>query len=95
MPEIVPILPDNPKYFLMEGGFALSRDGKEIRISIRVSNREFRRLEDLHQHYDSELESLNKYHYLTQDQEMKRIELKKLKLWTKDRMARMIREYCN
>jgi len=71
----------------------LSRDEKEIKISIQFSNREFRRLEDLHRRYDNDLESLNKYRYLTQDQEIKRIELKKLKLWTKDRMGRMIRGY--
>jgi len=71
----------------------LGRDEKEIKISIQFSNRDFRRLEDLHRRYDNELESLNKYRYLTQDQEIKRIELKKLKLWTKDRMGRMIRGY--
>ena len=71
----------------------MSRDEKKIKISIQVNNREFRRLEDLHRRYDNELESLNKYRYLTQDQEIKRIELKKLKLWTKDRMGRMIRGY--
>ena len=71
----------------------MSRDEKEIKISIRIHNREFRRLEDLHQRYDNELESLNKYRYLTQDQEIKRIELKKLKLWTKDQMGRIMRGY--
>ena len=71
----------------------MSRAEKEIKISIRIHNREFRRLEDLHRRYDNELESLNKYRYLTQDQEIKRIELKKLKLWTKDRMGRMMRGY--
>ena len=71
----------------------MSRDEKEIKISIQFANREFRRLEDLHRRYDNELEALNKYRYLTQDQEIKRIELKKLKLWTKDRMGRMIRGY--
>ena len=71
----------------------MSRDEKAVKISIRFDNREFRRLEDLHRRYDNELESLNKYRYLTQEQEIKRIELKKLKLWTKDRMGRMIRGY--
>ena len=71
----------------------MSRDEKEIKISIQFGNREFRRLEDLHRRYDNELESLNKYRYLTQDQEIKRIELKKLKLWAKDQMGRMIRGY--
>ena len=71
----------------------MSRNKKRIKISITVKNREFRQLEDLHQRYANELESLNKYRFLTQDQEIKRIKLKKLKLWTKDRMGRMIREY--
>jgi len=71
----------------------LSRDEKKIKISIQVNNRELRRLEDLHRYYNNELESLNKYRYLTQDQEIKRIELKKLKLRAKDQMGRMLRGY--
>jgi len=68
---------------------------EKVRDSLRITNREFRRLEGLHQRYEQELESLNKTPYLSQDQEVKKTELKKLKLQAKDRMAQIIREYRN
>lgn len=66
---------------------------EDVKASLRMTNREFRQLESLHQHYEQELESLARSHHLTQDQEIKQTELKKLKLQTKDRMARIIRQY--
>lgn len=66
---------------------------REIKIVLRYRNKEFKRLEDLHQHYDKKLQSLNEYHFHTQDQKIKILELKKLKLHTKDRMAAIVREY--
>jgi len=68
---------------------------EEVKASLRNINREFRRLESLHHHYEEELESLIKSHHLTQDQETKKTELKKLKLQAKDRMAQIIRDYRN
>lgn len=68
-------------------------EDKEIQHVVRSRDREFQRLENLHRHYDDELVSLNKNHCLTQDQEVKRRELKKLKLLTKDRMTEIIRQY--
>lgn len=66
---------------------------EKVSDSLRITNREFRRLESLHQRYEQELESLNKIPNLGQDQEVKKTELKKLKLQAKDRMAQIIREY--
>jgi uncharacterized protein YdcH (DUF465 family) len=71
----------------------LNRHEEKIKDSLRITNREFRRLESLHQRYEQELESLAKAPRLSQDQEIKKIELKKLKLQAKDRMAQIIREY--
>jgi len=69
------------------------RHEEEIKASLRETNREFRRLESLHQQYEQELESLARSRYLSQDQEVKKTELKKLKLQVKDRMAQIIRQY--
>lgn len=60
-----------------------------------MTNREFRQLESLHQHYEQELASLAGSHHLTQDQVIKQTDLKKLKLQAKDRMAQIIRQYRN
>ena len=71
----------------------MNQHEEKVKDSLRITNREFRRLESLHQRYEQELESLMKTPHLSQDQEVKKIELKKLKLQAKDRMAQIIREY--
>jgi len=71
----------------------LNNNEREIKIVLRYQNKEFKRLEDLHQDYDKKLQSLNEYHFHTQDQKIKIVELKKLKLRTKDRMAAILRDY--
>lgn len=71
----------------------MNQHEEKVKDSLRITNREFRRLESLHHRYEEELESLTRTPHLSQDQEVKKIELKKLKLQAKDRMARIIREY--
>ena len=71
----------------------MNQHEEKVKASLRITNREFKRLESLHQHYEEELESLAKSHHLSQDEEVKIIELKKLKLQAKDRMAQIMREY--
>lgn len=71
----------------------MNQHEEKVKDSLRITNREFKRLESLHQGYDQELESLIRTPHLSQDQEVKKIELKKLKLQAKDQMARIIREY--
>jgi uncharacterized protein YdcH (DUF465 family) len=71
----------------------LNQHEEKVKDSLRITNREFRRLESLHHHYEQELESLIKTSHLSQDQEVKKTELKKLKLQAKDKMAQIIREY--
>lgn len=66
---------------------------QEVKAALRNSNREFKHLESLHQYYEEELDSLTKSHFITQDQEIKKRELKKLKLQAKDRMAQIISDY--
>ena len=61
--------------------------------SIRQQNREFRKLEEKHKIYEAKLDELMKYIYLTPEQEMVKQEIKKQKLWTKDRMAEIVQEF--
>jgi uncharacterized protein YdcH (DUF465 family) len=58
--------------------------------SIRRQNREFRKLEEKHKEYEAKLDELMKHIYLTPTQEMLKQEIKKQKLWTKDRMAEIV-----
>lgn len=61
--------------------------------SIRRQNREFRKLEEKHKKYEARLDELMKQIYLTPSQEMLKQEIKKHKLWTKDRMAEIVQDF--
>ena len=61
-----------------------------IREELMVTNKEFQRLHQQHAHYDAELARLSAKKFLNEDDQVKETELKKLKLWTKDQMERII-----
>ncbi len=65
-------------------------DRSKLIDSIRQRNREFRKLEEKHKEYETKLDELMKHTCLTQKQEMLKQEIKKQKLWTKDRMTEII-----
>jgi len=65
-------------------------DRSKLIDSIREKNIEFRRLEERHKEYETRLDELLKHSYLSPTQEMLKQEIKKQKLWTKDRMAEII-----
>ena len=67
-------------------------DKSKLINSIREKNKEFRRLEEKHKEYEARLDELLKHSYLSPNQEMLKQEIKKHKLWTKDRMAEIIQE---
>jgi len=68
-------------------------DRSNLIDSIRQQNREFRKLEEKHKEYAARLDELMKYIYLTPKQEMLKQEIKKQKLWTKDKMAEIIQGF--
>lgn len=68
----------------------MTPDKSKLIDSIRAKNREFRRLEEKHKEYETRLDELVKHSYLSPTQEMMKQEIKKQKLWTKDRMAEII-----
>jgi len=58
----------------------------QVRDSLLVSNEEFRKLAEEHSEYSKRLESLYNKRYLSDDEKIEEVRLKKLKLRLKDQM---------
>ena len=58
-----------------------------------VSNDEFRKLAQEHMQYAERLESLTQKRYLTEDEKLEEVRLKKLKLRLKDQMESIERRF--
>jgi len=58
-----------------------------------ASHDEFRRLSMEHTQYAERLDSLTQKRYLTEDEKLEEVRLKKLKLRLKDQMANIEREF--
>ena len=65
----------------------------ELKNLLLASNDEFRRLVTEHQQYSQRLESLISKRYLTEDEKLEEVRLKKLKLRLKDEMERIEQRY--
>jgi uncharacterized protein len=63
----------------------------QIVNQLRVSNMEFRQLEESHHRLDAELAELQKRHVLTPQEEILKKQIQKEKLAMKDKMAEFIR----
>jgi len=61
----------------------------EIRNQLLTGNDEFRRLSQEHQQYSQRLDNLIQKRYLTEDEKLEEVRLKKLKLRLKDEMERL------
>ena len=64
-----------------------------IEDNLRVSNPEFRELEEAHHRLDAELSELHKRHVLTPQEELLKKQIQKEKLAKKDKMAELIRQH--
>ena len=62
------------------------------RDQLLASHEEFRRLVQEHSQYSQRLESLTQKRYLTEDEKLEEVRLKKLKLRLKDQMHSMERQ---
>ena len=58
----------------------------QVRDQLLASNDEFRRLADEHSQYSQRLENLIQKKYLSEDEKLEEVRLKKLKLRLKDQM---------
>jgi uncharacterized protein YdcH (DUF465 family) len=66
---------------------------KELKETLMKKNKEFKKVVELHQKYDTELEKLESKNYLSDDEKIKIRELKKKKLVLKDKMYLMMAKY--
>jgi hypothetical protein len=64
-----------------------------VREELISASEEFRRLTQEHQQYSQRLDSLIQKRYLSDDEQLEEVRLKKLKLRLKDEMERIERQY--
>jgi len=65
----------------------------QVRDQLLASNDEFRRLADEHSQYSQRLESLVQKKYLSEDEKLEEVRLKKLKLRLKDQMESLEQKF--
>jgi uncharacterized protein YdcH (DUF465 family) len=65
----------------------------EVHDRLMVSNEEFRKLAEEHQQYSKRLETLCERRFLSDDEKVEEVRLKKLKLRLKDQMESIERRF--
>ena len=70
----------------------MSTPTEAIREELMASNEEYRRLRDQHIQYASQLNLLAAKIFLTEDEKVEEVRLKKLKLRAKDQMELLVRQ---
>ena len=68
----------------------MSSTAEAIREQLMAGNTEFQRLRDEHARLSAQLEHLTSKHYLSEEEQIEEVRLKKLKLRAKDQMEMMI-----
>jgi hypothetical protein len=66
---------------------------EEIIEILKRENEEFRKLYEEHRQLDALLDEINKKHYLTAEEEIEKKRMQKEKLYKKDKMAEIMRQY--
>ncbi len=68
-------------------------DEMDVKEYLRRNDETFRQLADQHQAYERELEEYQQKPYLNSEEQIREIELKKKKLFLKDRMQLLIHQH--
>jgi uncharacterized protein YdcH (DUF465 family) len=70
----------------------VSSPTEAIREQLMASNEEYQRLRDIHTRYSAQLEQLSAKTYLSEQEQLEEVRLKKLKLQAKDKMELLVRQ---
>jgi uncharacterized protein len=70
----------------------VSSPTEAIREQLMATNQEYQRLRDIHTQYSAQLEQLSAKTYLSEQEQVEEVRLKKLKLQAKDRMESLVRQ---
>jgi uncharacterized protein YdcH (DUF465 family) len=65
----------------------------ELREQLMHTSEEFRRLAAEHHAYDEQLDRLSSRHFLTEEEKIQEVTLKKKKLMLKDQMYSLLQQY--
>ncbi len=68
----------------------MSTPTEAIREQLMATNPEYQRLREQHASYAAQLDQLGSKTYLTEQDKLEEIRLKKLKLWLKDQMEMLV-----
>jgi len=74
------------------GGTPVSTPTEAIREELMANNTEYRRLREEHIRYASQLDQLATKFFLTEEEKLEEVRLKKLKLRVKDQMELLVRQ---
>ncbi len=69
----------------------MSSPTEAIREQLMATNEEYQRLRDIHTQYSAQLDQLSAKTYLSEQEQMEEVRLKKLKLQAKDKMELLVR----
>ena len=70
----------------------MSTPAEAIREELMANSPEYRRLREEHSQYASQLNQLAAKNFLTEEEKLEEVRLKKLKLRVKDRMEMLVRQ---
>ena len=70
----------------------MSTPTEAIREELMAKNQEYRRLREQHTQYASQLNQLASKNFLTDDEKLEEVRLKKLKLKAKDQMELLVKQ---
>lgn len=68
-------------------------DEAKVRAHLHENSEEFRRLEEKHHQYDEQLDAIADLAFLSPEDQIRKIELKKRKLRLKDRMYELMLDF--
>lgn len=68
----------------------MSNSTETVREQLMVTDTEYQHLQEEHAHYDAQLEELERKKYLTEQEQVEEVRLKKLKLRAKDQMEERV-----